>query len=448
MIKIFDNIKIKFLQKFHPDKYNDVYLRPNNKIYDGIVPMERKAAIYLIFPKTGVLKSHLVALRYMIENGYSPIVVSNQPLNSADISQLQGVSYRILERDNFGYDFGGYREAVLIFKDILKNLDRLAIFNDSVWFPVHNRANWLADAESANRDLVGALSNDKVSRENLHAQFSELAALSQSNVPLPNNEIAEQSWIDDFSKKLVNYKLAPGPILAFRNYLRDRRIRAPAARLHYCSFALLISGKMLTDPKFMNFWEQLKISNDWIRTIINGEIGFSQWVIKNGYSHHAILDAVKIRKNLESLSLCELMTCVNESALIGMPRPYLETYNQVLTHKKIPAHFNRGELIIFFMSMLKYQCCAYTAPNHLMTQHDFMFIKKKIITWTKHPRNSAIKMIEFIDDPIKSEMQEMIDKTAKWYLPSDKNNHLKSKGNITGRRKMFGVLVGVPRIWD
>jgi hypothetical protein len=62
-MKILDKTYQLILRRFDAATYNDTILRPKNIITDGALSLGSKAAIYLIFPKTGLLKSHVWALQ-------------------------------------------------------------------------------------------------------------------------------------------------------------------------------------------------------------------------------------------------------------------------------------------------------------------------------------------------------------------------------------------------
>ena len=140
---------LTLFQNAFPQQFSDHYLSHFHKLYHGVVPAGSKIAIYLIFPKTGVLPTHLHSLRYMIANGYAPLVVANLPLQPQDVALLQEHAWQVMERPNFGYDFGGYRAAILHIKSLLPQLERLALLNNSAWFPLAGKMNWLAEAEAA-----------------------------------------------------------------------------------------------------------------------------------------------------------------------------------------------------------------------------------------------------------------------------------------------------------
>ena len=91
----------------------------------------QKVAIYLIFPTSGVQESHLSAIEYIASSGYSPLVVSNLFLGDSDRQEVRSRCWQLIERPNYGFDFGGYRDGVLQLASSLHELTRLVIVNDS-----------------------------------------------------------------------------------------------------------------------------------------------------------------------------------------------------------------------------------------------------------------------------------------------------------------------------
>ena len=105
----------------------------SRKIHHGAKPLTGEVAIYLIFPAQGVLPSHMHMLEHLETQGITPVVVPTLPLSQADMDRILPLSAMVIERPNVGYDFGGYRDAVLQLGDRLPTLERLYILNDSVW---------------------------------------------------------------------------------------------------------------------------------------------------------------------------------------------------------------------------------------------------------------------------------------------------------------------------
>jgi len=434
---LFDRIYSRFLRRVDPPRYNDIILRPKNIVHDGALPLGSKAAIYLIFPKSGLLKSHLVALQYMIENGYSPIVVSNLPLNPSDLDQLRPVTYRTLQRENFGYDFGGYREAILVFQGQIKTLDHLALFNDSVWFPVQNTRSWLRDAEAADKDLVGAISHVDVGSNELRQDLALLSNQSHRSWVNPISIPDPRSWLEEFCNRLIDYKRPPKPVLAARQYLRVRRNRV---LFHYCSFALLLRKNVLQDPQFFKFWHELRITDRWVQTIMRGEIGFTQWLMKRKFSHGCTINDSAITENIGKLDPVKLNQYICEITPARRHRAIYEVYNELPGVKRLPELFTVADKQHFMRALLRLETIAYTAPSYLHHEHGFQFFKKKNFSVTRYGRKVAIDMIADMPEPIKSEMWDMVAKTEP--------TQAQTSARVSGKRKIFGVWVGLPRLWD
>lgn len=148
----------ELVRKLYFRKYYDLVTSRAIKRSVGAVPLGRDVAIYLIFPSSGVLTSHLYMLQKLRKSGISPIVVSNIPLNAPDREKLSDFAARIIERPNTGYDFGGYRDGVLEISEHLAKLERIWLINDSVWL-VPQAQNWFEQVRTMNEDFVAATSN-------------------------------------------------------------------------------------------------------------------------------------------------------------------------------------------------------------------------------------------------------------------------------------------------
>lgn len=119
------------------------------------VPFTGKAAIFLIYQPGRIAPSILTTLRWLAANGYSPLVVANTPIPSADRPALEALCWRLFERPNFGYDFGGYLDGVLLLEAWGVRPDRLMILNDSVWMPQRADSTLIRRLEEVDADLVG-----------------------------------------------------------------------------------------------------------------------------------------------------------------------------------------------------------------------------------------------------------------------------------------------------
>jgi lipopolysaccharide biosynthesis protein len=225
-------------------KYYDKVIAKKTSITTGTISISDRIAIYVIFPKCGVEEKHLHALRYINGAGYSAVVVVNGRLANAEKEELLQLCSKLIERENFGYDFGGYREGLLFIRSLTVAPKFVAILNDSCWFPSNSNANWLHEAESLNVELASALT------------FSGSGWVKR----------ALASSGDSFHA---------GP----------RRSK----RLHHCSFAILFSRAALERSDFWDFWRSLHLSSRRDRTVKWGERALSEFAVKNNLTQASTL---------------------------------------------------------------------------------------------------------------------------------------------------------------
>lgn len=114
-----------------------------------------KVAIFLIYQPKGIAPSVLCTLRWLCANGYSPLVIANMPISDLDRPAVEALSWRVFERPNFGYDFGGYRDGILLLDAWGVRPERLMILNDSVWMPQRAESTLIRRMEAIDADLVG-----------------------------------------------------------------------------------------------------------------------------------------------------------------------------------------------------------------------------------------------------------------------------------------------------
>ncbi len=119
----------------------------------------------------------LTTCRHLTASGYAVHLVSNAPLQPSEIARLRPLCRRIIERPNHGYDFGGYRQAILECLGSGLPIRRLLILNDSVWFPALRDCDLLQRLHATGADLAGAVYYDHRSPHRVHLQ-SYLVAFS------------------------------------------------------------------------------------------------------------------------------------------------------------------------------------------------------------------------------------------------------------------------------
>jgi hypothetical protein len=385
------------LRRFNSPRFNDIFLRTKNIISEGNLGLGTKAAIYLIFPKSGLLNSQLIALRFMIENGYSPIVVSNLPLSDHDLEQLQPLTYRTLQRENFGYDFGGYREGILVFQDQIKTLDHLALFNDSVWFPLAGARNWLQDAEATGWDFVGSGSHAALRWDDLIDYFQRLKALKGTQKS--SEPVSKGSWIEYFLDQASRQKAAAPLVQLGRNFMRRVRYNR---KFHYNAFALLLGKEIIGNAGFYDFFKRMKISSNKYKTIVRGEIGFSHWAVSQGYSHGATLHNDDLTHHIAQLDDEALELCW-QSQNFPLWRGFFELMQLELAGLPI-NQFNRAQKEVFMDMINHHYPFPFVAAHYIIRSHGYGFLKKSI----PYVRQSDLLLFENLmasrRDPLKSEV--------------------------------------------
>lgn len=172
------------------------------RLTDGAAPLSREIAIFIIYQPKGVAASVLCTCQHLVAKGASPLVVTNAPLNDTDRARLAEVSWRIMERPNFGYDFGGYREGFLHLLDQGIQADAVLALNDSIWFPLFADNNLLDRLRQLNLDVaspVAARFKHRAGQTFLHSYMMRFGRRALQNegfmrywreLPMSNNKMA------------------------------------------------------------------------------------------------------------------------------------------------------------------------------------------------------------------------------------------------------------------
>lgn len=312
-----------FVISLFSSRYYDKFLRHKIRRHDGQVPFGKKLAIVLIFPSKGVLPTHLAMLEYLRRKDVSTLVVSNLPLSDEDRATLKPLVWRCLERPNIGYDFGGYRDGVLEVEEHLGVLERVIFLNDSNWFPLPGAGDWLDQVEALDVDFAAAASNYAVPRPEV-ARFREM------------------EWKYDEGH---------------RNF-------------HYCSFALCLRAQAFQRPAFLQFWRRLPLHKEKNRVVRRGEIGFTQWMLKQDVTHRATLDVANLDKELSSLDDARLTELFR-----NMPIP--AEFSLVAVRQELLASgATRAEKIAFILTVVARQGAAYTLTPFAYLEKGYPFLKK------------------------------------------------------------------------
>ncbi len=355
---------------FKRNRYDKVHAHQAT-VTEGRQPARAEIAIYLVFPADGVMPSHLAALQQMIDEGIAPLVISNLPLTDADRETLTGYAWRIMERPNIGYDFGGYRDGVLYLADKLENLDRLFILNDSVWI-VDAPETWFHEVRALNVDFGAATSNYGIKR-------------------IDAEKFRDLTW----------------------NYTIDHRNH------HYASYALAIGPRILRDPAFLEFWTRFKLSDNKKKIVRRGEIGLTQMIQKLGYSHAATCPVFGLDKEIEALDDTELDSLAHN---IVLPEDHRlrRVRRQVLKTDPLTKDGRRDRIQLVLTAVAR-QAIGYALPTYTIPRRGFQFVKKSPLWLSREGSDTMLAFLDTLDGP----MGRQAAKEAK-ALRASKGQHLET----------------------
>lgn len=237
-------------------RLHDARFSESVRLRDGAVAPGTRIAVFLIFQPQGIAPSVLAACDWLVDNGFAPLVVSNCPVADADFAKLAPRCWRLMERPNFGYDFGGYRDSIRHINEHGLSPERLIIMNDSVWFPM--RGDVMERLEALPQDIVGLLQDEKVAH--------------------------------------------------------DREGGTPTDRLHLESYFFLIRARALSSEVFQRFWRDYRMTDFKPNTIKFGEIGFSRAMAAGGLTLSALTDRSRFLAGLRDRDAAELRRILTYAA--------------------------------------------------------------------------------------------------------------------------------------
>lgn len=196
-------------------------------VHDGRQPEATKVALLLLFQPSALARSVLVTCRHLRRRGYAVLAVANGGLQAGAVHEILPEVWRLAERPNFGYDFGGYREGIFLLKNWQIRPDHLLILNDSIWFPLSEAEDVLAQLEARESEISGML---------LHIDTKYEGSSHRKSAGLAE------------------------------------------------SYFLHVPGAIAASEGFSTYWHRLKITDLKGKTIQIGERGFSQAMQREGFS--------------------------------------------------------------------------------------------------------------------------------------------------------------------
>lgn len=172
---------------------HDRTVRHGLPAFEGAVTLGPKLALFLIYQPGTLPQSIVETCKFLVDRGFSPLIVANGGLSVANRAVLLPHVWKILERPNLGYDFGGYRDGILQLQMWGVEPQKLLILNDSIWFPIAPDEAFLDQMEAVNTDVVGTVLREKNKRGFL-----------ESYLYLIDGSVMKNAAVQDFWK---NYRL-------------------------------------------------------------------------------------------------------------------------------------------------------------------------------------------------------------------------------------------------
>jgi hypothetical protein len=222
-----------FFVKAASTRFYDCFLAKRKKITTGHQPVEERVAIFAMYSPTGLTEDHLHSLRYLKDCGYATIIVSNSPIEERQRQSHQDLFHVLIERANYGYDFGAYRDGFLFLNENINLLSHLVFLNDSCIFPLSfdKPFNWFSRAEHSGYNFY---------------------AVSVNNLR----------------------KASDGEI---------------SRRFHYGSYAFMLDSVVAKSSEFRCFWLNLNLAFSKNLIVREGEIALSKFLVRSRFSHSCLL---------------------------------------------------------------------------------------------------------------------------------------------------------------
>ena len=325
--------------------YYDRFLSKQKIILDGALPIRDRIAIFVIFPIDGLQPSVLLTLEHIAASGYSPIVISNHPLRETEQTAVIEKCAEYIERPNYGYDFGAYRDGILHTIDHFARLKRLVLLNDSTWYPVHDKSNWILDAERMGHDLVGATSN--------------------------------------FGIRIINPD----------TYLNLKWTWSSSHRnFHYNSYALSLGPKLFRSNGFRRFWKNLALYNEFKMVVRQGEIKFSQWVLRSGFSHDCTWNLRDLDKQLYALRDNRLEEISQNLIIVGDRSGLKQKIQTLKTSRTDPNWRNKMHQLILMSASV--QGIGMALSDLMINEMAFPFLKKKPMRKNADGSDATLRIIK------------------------------------------------------
>jgi len=250
----------------------------NISVHQGVRPLEKKIAVFLIYQPKGLAQSIFLTVDHLISSGFEAVVVSNCPLQIHDLELLKLKSALVVERKNFGYDFGGYRDAIFLLRQHHVDCEQMLFLNDSVWFPVFDGSQLLKDMSASEADYVGTQVFGEWRGQSFNGFFGSYCFMLKK--PLLNHEVFKEFW--------DKYKLSSSKEVVLRR--GERRFSREMLKVSSKSLALFSLERFAQTLDQMSIEETCQALKDLIvwdhdalsekMSLINADMSQEKWLLE------------------------------------------------------------------------------------------------------------------------------------------------------------------------
>jgi rhamnosyltransferase len=204
---------------------------------------------FVHYNKYNGLSPHVLYLLEHIRHIYNRIVIiSNSTLQDEYLSKLSQLSDRIIVRENKGFDFGAWKEA--LFQEgwnVLSQYDSLTLMNDTCFGPIYALAPVYTNMEARQIDFWGLTKHTKTER----------------GMPGTNKAIPE----------------------------------------HIQSYFLCFNKNVIQSPVFQGFWKNVNYETDVNRIIQKYEARLTSVLSQAGFRYAVFMDISNIKNINEDMAL-------------------------------------------------------------------------------------------------------------------------------------------------
>jgi lipopolysaccharide biosynthesis protein len=330
--------------------YYDTFLKKHARTYLGALPLGSKICVYVLYPSSPNCESQLIAMESLRRDGFSILAVSNKYLELVSRRRLLERASVLIERVNFGYDFGGYRDGVCYLYDNkhIESLQHLLLMNDSCWYPMTDQ-HWPKLAIAMEKDFVGATSAYGVSRRRLASN-------------------PHKHW----------------------------EINKDHSDFHYASYALMIGRNVFKQSRFQDFFRHLALTNNKKYTVRRGEIGLTQLIKKMSASHGDTHSIDTLPKTLSESSSEVIFNMVERSTLLNnnhLVRDKMTLIERIGSMQEDPLRLKQ-ECEAYLLRLIARQGLCYSLPVWLIEEQNFPFLKKSLVQMSHENAHTIAKIFK------------------------------------------------------